>query len=224
MLPKSNAADKNLLFSPAEGEDTATTHQKHSKSRSKSASGSVGSRILSAFRSTAHIKDDSQVQVKSLSPTQSSAATFPAGRRHSEVGGKTSVANIFPSIATPRNSDTTQNGSPVILQQGGGTSTNEEHDTKLSDSGIGKSPAKQEKNDGNDGPANPEEVLKRLEEPTKPVNAVKLIAGEPPTTSPKALDRLIGIPNETPAKAVSTLTGVYDIPTRLSRCQLSQTY
>lgn len=84
----------------------------------------------------------------------------------------------------------------------------EESENKLSDSGIGKSPVKQASSDGSDKPANPEEVLKRLEEPTKPVNAIRLIAGEPPTTSSKALDRLIGIPNETPAKAVSTLTGM----------------
>lgn len=80
---------------------------------------------------------------------------------------------------------------------------------RLADSGFGNDIVVATAVQHIDKPASPATVLSRTEEPTKPENAVKLIAGEPPTKSGKALDILLGIPNETPAKAISTLTGEF---------------
>jgi hypothetical protein len=194
---------------------------------------------MSAFRSGSHGKGDSSTQIKSItvhSPSTSpipatSPATYPAIRQQqqhtSEIGGKTSIANIFSSIGSAGSYTTAREVSELGHHEepqhntSGNSTRDEREKNRLSDSRLGKSiPASSSlaaaapatavgdgTGTGKDKPANPEEVLKRNGEPTRPVNAVKLIAGEPLTNSSKALDRLIGIPNETPAKAVSTLTG-----------------
>lgn len=193
---------------------------------------------MSAFRSGSHGKGDNSTQIKSItvhSPSTSPIpatppATYPAIRQQqypSEIGRKTSIANIFSSIGSAGSYTTAREVSELghheePQQNTSGDSTRDERaKNRLSDSGLGKSlPASSSlaaaalatadgggTGTGKDKPANPEEVLKRNGEPTRPFNAVELIAGEPPTNSSKVLDRLIGIPNETPAKAVSTLIG-----------------
>lgn len=175
-----------------------------SQARTKTSSNTVGSRILSAFRSNTYSKGDAGVQVKSV-PLRNGAishtypAIHPSGSDNTANNKKTAVADIFPSVGSKASLFTASEGlsfppTPTINAP--------EEKKLLSDSGLGKSiDANEEK------PEKPEEVLNRTRQSTKPVNATKLIAGEPPTTSGKALDRLIGIPSETPAKAISTLTG-----------------
>lgn len=201
--------DSNNASTARASEKLPVSSAELNKARSRSASGSVGNRILSAFRSNTHSKGEKVIQIKSVSVTSSSPATYPARVHQTDTGGKTSIANIFPSIGSTGSYSTAQEGLTSEHGHGSDIDKTTEPGNKLSDSGIGQSPLKQAGNNENDKPADPEEVLKRTKEPTQPVNAVKLIAGEPPTTSSKALDRLIGIPNETPAKAVSTLTGMF---------------
>ena len=176
--------------------------------RSKPASASVGNRILSAFRSTTHHKADNLVHVKVVQDPTLSPATHPTVRTQSEQGGKPSVANIFSAIGsagTAREEDD-------VSELAQGDTVDSEGGNNLSDSGLGQSPAKlQGGKDGGDKPNSPQEVLMRTGKPRRPVNAIELIAGVPPSTSSKALDRLIGTPIETPAKAVSTLSGVFPV-------------
>lgn len=197
----SNNSNKNTTTSANdEGQDVFNSN------RPKHASASVGNRLLSAFRSTTHHKGDNVVHVKTVSAPNPSPATYPAARPQSEMGGKPGLANIFSSIGSA-GTFTTAEGDDGVSELAHGESRGLERENTLSDSGLGQSPARTQ--DGKEKPVNPEEVLKRSQEPTRPVNAIKLIAGEPPTTSSKALERLIGIPAETPAKAVSTLTGMF---------------
>lgn len=201
--------------------------QHHNGHKTTSASLSVGTRILSAFRPSTYTKSDSpsssgNVQVKSVPISGDGIAkTYPVMRQAAEGTGKTSVANIFSSIGSGGTFATAREGvearDDAVSELGGNpkievvttTTTTQtiEEKASLADSGLGKSVFVDGEEEKQDKPADPEEVLIRKEEPTRPVNEVKLIAGEPPTRSGKALDRLIGIPSETPAKAISTLTG-----------------
>lgn len=202
----------------------------HHSNNAKPSSLSVGTRILSAFRPSTYTKSDSSsssgnVQIKSVSiDGDGIAKTYPIMRQAAEGTGKTSVANIFSSIGSVGSFTTArEGGADDIVSDAGGqpkievastTTTTTLHQNAavvdknaLADSGLGKSVSADAEGEKHDKPAHPQEVLQRKEEPTRPVNEVRLMAGEPPTKSGKALDRLIGIPNETPAKAISSLTG-----------------